>query len=70
MYDTIYKEIDVRRKFDEEFKVKVALEALKEEKTLQEIAEEYEFHPNQISAWRNNYCRVQVLKCTRCHGRS
>ena len=32
MYDTIYKEIEVRQKFDEELKAKVALEALKEEK--------------------------------------
>ena len=46
-----------RRRFDEEFKAKVALEALKEEKTLQEIAEEYEIHPNQISAWKK-----QLLK--------
>jgi len=38
-----------RRRFDEAFKAKVALEALKEEKTLQELAEEYEVHPNQIS---------------------
>jgi transposase-like protein len=41
-----------RRRFDDEFKAKVALEALKEEKTLQELAEEYEIHPNQISSWK------------------
>ncbi|WP_319414716.1 hypothetical protein [Marispirochaeta aestuarii] len=39
MYDTIYKEIEVRQKFDEELKAKVALEVLKEEKTLQELAQ-------------------------------
>ena len=41
-----------RRRFDEAFKAKVALEALKEEKALQELAEEYEVHQNQISAWK------------------
>lgn len=39
-----------QRRFDEE--AKAALEALKKEKILQELAEEYEVYPNQISAWK------------------
>ena len=40
-----------RRSFSAEFKAKVAIEALKEQQTLQELAQKYELHPNQISAW-------------------
>ena len=43
-----------RRGFDDAFKGKVALEALKVEKTLQELVEEYEVHSNQISAWKRH----------------
>jgi putative transposase len=42
----------MRKRFDEQFKATVALEAIKEEMTLQELAEKYQVHPNQISVWK------------------
>lgn len=44
-----------RRSFSAEFKAKVAIEALKEQQTLQELAQKYELHPNQISAWKQEF---------------
>jgi len=41
-----------RRRFTKEFKAKVALEALKEQKTIAELAAEFGVHPNQISSWK------------------
>ena len=49
----------MRKKFDEQFKAMVALEAVKEELTLQELAEKYQVHPNQISVWKRNVFRNQ-----------
>jgi putative transposase len=41
-----------RRTFTDKFKAKVALEAIKGIKTLNELASEYQLHPNQISDWK------------------
>ncbi len=43
----------MRRTFDGKFKSVVALEAIKEDRTIAEIAGKYEVHPNQISIWKN-----------------
>jgi transposase len=41
-----------RRNFSPEFKAKVALEALREQQTISELATKYELHPNQIADWK------------------
>lgn len=42
----------VRRRHSSEFKAKVALEALKGQKTLNELASEFGVHPVQIAQWK------------------
>ena len=41
-----------RRRFSGDLKAKVALEALRGERTLQEIASQHQVHPNQVGAWK------------------
>ena len=41
-----------RRRFRAEFKSRVALEALRGDKTVQEIAAQHKVHPNQVSTWK------------------
>lgn len=42
----------MRKKFSSKLKGKVALEALSEQKTLAELASEYDVHPTQITRWK------------------
>ena len=41
-----------RRRFTADFKARVALEALRGDRTTQEIAAKHEVHPNQVSTWK------------------
>jgi len=41
-----------RNTFSAEFKAKVALEAIKGLKTINELAREFQVHPNAISLWK------------------
>ena len=41
-----------RTRYSEEFKTKVALEALREQQTINEIAGKYQIHANQVCSWK------------------
>lgn len=46
-----------RRTFSSEFKSKIVLEVLREEKPLGEIANEYDISPNQLRNWKMEFLR-------------
>jgi len=44
--------MEKKRRRNTQFKSKVALEALRNEQTVNEIAAKYEVHPSQVSQWK------------------
>jgi transposase-like protein len=44
-----------RRQFTSEFKVKVVLEVLRQEKTLTQIASENDLHPQLLQTWKQAF---------------
>lgn len=41
-----------RNRYDSRFKAQVAIEAIKNQQTIAQIASEYGVHPNQVSQWK------------------
>jgi putative transposase len=44
----------MRKRHSPEFKAKAVLETLKEERTLNQIASDFEVHPTMLSAWKSS----------------
>ena len=48
-----------RRNHTPGFKAKVALAAIKGERTLVELAQQFDVHPNQITQWRVSFSKAR-----------
>jgi transposase-like protein len=57
-----------RKTFSKEFKARVALEALRGEKTVAQLASEYGVHATQINAWRKQALEGLPELFGRSHG--
>ena len=53
-----------RRKHSPAFKDKVALEAVKVEETVAQLAVRYQVHPSQIQAWKKALTKVDPTSWT------
>jgi transposase-like protein len=57
-----------RRNHTAAFKAKVALAAIKGEKTLSELAQRFDVHPNQITQWKSQLLEGAGGLWRRCKG--
>ncbi len=46
-----------RKTFSGSFKAKIVIELLKGKKSLKELANQYEVHPNQIKNWKSTFLK-------------
>ena len=47
-----------RRRFSGSQKSKIAIEAFRGDRTLQEVASKYQVHPNQVSLWKRQAIKI------------
>lgn len=47
-----------RKRYDSQFKATVALEAIKNQKTIAQIASDYSVHPNQVGQWKKQLLQL------------
>jgi len=59
-----------RKRYSAEFKAKVALEAIRGEQTISELASRYELHPNMITNWKRQAIDNMAAVFFRCRERS
>ena len=57
-----------QRTFTAEFKLKIAIELLKGEKTFSEICAQYELHPTQAKQWRKKLMQEGATVFTKHNG--
>lgn len=43
-----------RRRFNSKIKAEVALEAIKNDRTLEELSQKFEVHPTQVKLWKSD----------------
>ncbi|MBW4963397.1 transposase [Sulfitobacter sp. CW3] len=53
-----------RRSFSDKFKATVALEALRGDKTAQEIAAKHKIHPTQVTTWKRQAIDGLTRECS------
>ncbi len=58
-----------RRKFSAEFKAKVALEAIKNQKTLAQLSQQFEVNPITISKWKSEFLENMAVVFDRSSGK-
>lgn len=61
----------MKKQFGKEFKAKVALAALREDRTLAELSAHFEVHPIQISRWKRQAAEglAEIFAGKRANGR-
>ena len=57
-----------RHNYSAQFKAKVALAADKGDKTIAELASEFDIHPNQITQWKKQLLQLRLALSGRGNG--